>query len=363
MHLKEGCVRGLVRLESISKTFTTESSKVVALEDVSLHVAPGEIFGIIGLSGAGKSTLVRCINMLEVPDKGRVYVDGLEITGLGSKELREARKKIGMIFQNFNLLSSRTVLENIVFPLEIAGLEKEKRLEKGRNLLQLVGLEDKEKAYPSQLSGGQKQRVGIARALANDPKVLLCDEPTSSLDPQTTRSILKLLDTINKEFGLTIILITHEMDSIRQICDKVAVIADGRVAECGKVVDIFTSPKHKATKALIRGTGHIDTPDWAVEILEASSQAPDRKLVRLSFVGESTGRPVVSSIIRDFGVDINILTAQIDHIRSAPFGVMLVELSGDDDSVEKSLDFLKRIGVSVEVIDDVSDFLAKVNGR
>ena len=240
MHLKEGCVIGLVKLESISKTFTTESSKVVALEDVSLRVAPGEIFGIIGLSGAGKSTLVRCINMLEVPDKGRVYVDGLEITGLGSKELREARKKIGMIFQNFNLLSSRTVLENIVFPLEIAGLEKEKRLEKGRNLLQLVGLEDKEKAYPSQLSGGQKQRVGIARALANDPKVLLCDEPTSSLDPQTTRSILKLLDTINKEFGLTIILITHEMDSIRQICDKVAVIADGRVAECGNCL-LYTS--------------------------------------------------------------------------------------------------------------------------
>jgi D-methionine transport system ATP-binding protein len=355
-------VAGLVRLESISKTFGTDSPRVIALEEVSLRVAPGEIFGIIGLSGAGKSTLVRCINMLEVPDRGKVYVDGLEITALGSRALREARKKIGMIFQHFNLLSSRTVLENVVFPLEIAKLEKGDRVKKGRKLLELVGLEDKEDAYPSQLSGGQKQRVGVARALANDPKVLLCDEPTSSLDPQTTRSILRLLDTINKDFGLTIILITHEMDAIRQICDKVAVIADGKVAESGRVIDMFTSPRHETTKAMIRGSSHIDAPDWAVEILEASAKAPDRQVVRLSFVGESTGRPVISSIVRDFGVDINILTAQIDHIKSVPFGIMLVELSGNGDAVWKSIDFLRGLGVSVEVIDNVSDLLTKVNG-
>ncbi|NLJ61403.1 MAG: methionine ABC transporter ATP-binding protein [Firmicutes bacterium] len=352
----------MVRLESISKTFETGSSKVVALQDVSLHVAPGEIFGIIGLSGAGKSTLVRCINMLEVPDVGKVYVDGLEITALGSRELREARKKIGMIFQHFNLLSSRTVLENVVFPLEIAKLERSEREKKGKQLLELVGLEDKQDAYPSQLSGGQKQRVGIARALANDPKVLLCDEPTSSLDPQTTRSILRLLDAINKSLGLTIIVITHEMDAIRQICDKVAVIADGRVVECKGVIDVFTSPGHETTKAMIRGSSQIDAPDWAVEILESSAKSADRRVVRLSFVGESTGRPVISSIVRDFGVDINILTAQIDHIKSVPFGVMLVELSGNGDEVEKSIDFLRGLGVTVDVIDDMSDFVTKVNG-
>lgn len=352
----------MVRLESISKTFEAGSLKVTALEDVSLRVAPGEIFGIIGLSGAGKSTLVRCINMLEVPDQGRVYVDGVEITALGSRELREARKKIGMIFQHFNLLSSRTVLENVIFPLEIAKLPKPERVKKGKTLLELVGLEDKEGAYPSQLSGGQKQRVGVARALANDPKVLLCDEPTSSLDPQTTRSILGLLDRINKDLGLTVILITHEMDAIRQICDKVAVIADGNVVESGRVIDVFTRPGHETTKAMIRGTIQIDAPDWAIKILEASAKAADRQVVRLSFVGESTGRPVISSIVRDFGVDINILTAQIDHIRSVPFGVMLVELAGEGDAVGKALDFLRSLGVSVEVIDDVGDFVAKANG-
>jgi D-methionine transport system ATP-binding protein len=355
-------VSGLVRLESISKTFDAGPSRVLALENVSLRVAPGEIFGIIGLSGAGKSTLVRCINMLEVPDEGRVYVDGLEITALESRELREVRKKIGMVFQHFNLLASRTVLENVVFPLEIARLPKPERIKKGRTLLELVGLEDKEDAYPSQLSGGQKQRVGVARALANDPKVLLCDEPTSSLDPQTTRSILRLLDRINEELGLTIILITHEMDAIRQICHKVAVIADGKVVESGRVIDIFTSPSHETTKSMIRGTTPIDAPDWAIKILEASAKAADRRVARLSFVGESTGHPVISSIVRDFGVDINILTAQIDHIKSVPFGVMLVELSGEGDGVDKSIGFLRGLGVSVEVIDDVGDLVAKGNG-
>jgi len=351
-----------VRLESISKAFETDSSRVIALKEVSLHVAPGEIFGIIGLSGAGKSTLVRCINMLEVPDQGKVYVDGTEISALGSRELREVRKKIGMIFQHFNLLSSRTVLENVIFPLEIAKLPKPERARRGEKLLELVGLEDKKDAYPSQLSGGQKQRVGIARALANDPKVLLCDEPTSSLDPQTTRSILRLLDTINKNLGLTIILITHEMEAIRQICDKVAVIEDGKVVESGRVIDVFISPDHETTKAMIRGSSHIDAPDWAIEILEASAKASDRQVVRLSFVGESAGRPVISSIARDFGVDINILTAQIDHMKSVPFGVMLVELSGNSGGIEKSIDYLRRLGVSVDVIDDISDFVTKENG-
>ena len=353
----------MVKLESISKTFKTKSLKVVALEEVSLQVAPGEIFGIIGLSGAGKSTLVRCINMLEVPDTGKVYVDGLEITALHSRELREARKKIGMIFQNFNLLSSRTVLENVIFPLEIAKVEVGSRIKQGKKLLELVGLADKENAYPSQLSGGQKQRVGIARALANDPKVLLCDEPTSSLDPQTTQSILKLLNVINETLGLTIILITHEMETIRQVCDKVVVIANGKVAESGKVIDLFTSPKHETTKAMVRGSSHIDAPDWAIEILKESTKAEDRQVIRLSFVGESTGRPVISSIVRDFGVDVNILTAQIDHIKSVPFGIMLIELSGNGGSIEKAISFLRDLGVSVDIIQDINDLEAESSRR
>ena len=352
-----------MKLESISKTFKTKSLKVVALEEVSLQVAPGEIFGIIGLSGAGKSTLVRCINMLEVPDTGKVYVDGLEITALHSRELREARKKIGMIFQNFNLLSSRTVLENVIFPLEIAKVEVGSRIKQGKKLLELVGLADKENAYPSQLSGGQKQRVGIARALANDPKVLLCDEPTSSLDPQTTQSILKLLNVINETLGLTIILITHEMETIRQVCDKVVVIANGKVAESGKVIDLFTSPKHETTKAMVRGSSHIDAPDWAIEILKESTKAEDRQVIRLSFVGESTGRPVISSIVRDFGVDVNILTAQIDHIKSVPFGIMLIELSGNGGSIEKAISFLRDLGVSVDIIQDINDLEAESSRR
>ncbi|NLS44289.1 MAG: methionine ABC transporter ATP-binding protein [Firmicutes bacterium] len=352
----------MVRLESISKVFRTGSSQIVALKNVTLHVAPGGIFGVIGLSGAGKSTLIRCINMLEIPDGGKVYVDGHEITALKNRELREARKKIGMIFQHFNLLSSRTVLENVVFPLEIAKVERHEREKRGRKLLELVGLEDKENAYPAQLSGGQKQRVGVARALANDPKVLLCDEPTSSLDPQTTRSILGLLDTINKNLGLTIILITHEMDAIRQICDEVAVIADGEIAELGRVIDIFTCPVHETTKGMVRGLNGIDAPDWAIRILEASAKAKDKKVIKLSFVGESTGQPIISSIVRDFGVDINILTAQIDHIRSVPFGVMLVELSGNNDKIMEAIDYLHDIGVSVDIIDDISGFMTKMNG-
>lgn len=348
----------MVQLECICKTFEVGSAKVVALDNVSLTVPRGEIYGIIGLSGAGKSTLVRCINMLETPDSGRIFVDGVELTALRGKALREARKKIGMVFQHFNLLSSRTVFENVSLPLEIARRPKHERLAKVHALLRLVGLDDKADAYPCELSGGQKQRVGIARALANDPKVLLCDEPTSSLDPETTRTILRLLKRINADLELTIILITHEMNVVKEICGSVAVIGSGRLIEAGPVLDVFTRPKHRVTQALVWGPTRLGAPpDWALDILAVATTSPDKRVVRLSFVGKATGDPVISSVIRDYGVDVNILTAHIDHIGGVPFGTMLVELSGEPARMDAALTHLGNAGAHVEVIKDTHELL------
>ena len=341
----------MITLSHIEKTYAGADGAVTALKDVSLTVAKGEIFGIIGLSGAGKSTLVRCINLLERPTKGSVVVDGLDMTSLSDAELREARKSIGMIFQHFNLLSSATVYDNVAFPLRLSGMDEDKIRAKVEPLLSLVGLDDKAQQYPSQLSGGQKQRVGIARALASEPKVLLCDEATSALDPQTTKAILELIRDINQKLGLTVVIITHEMQVIKDICDKVAVIEDGVITESGRVIDVFTDPQRDMTKefiSVLMGSGL--PPDLQNAPISAEPIPGGRLLVRLTFVGSSAGEPVISSLIRKYDVEADILYGNIDAIKDTSYGRMLLGLSGEPDAVENALAFLREKDLRIEVI-------------
>ncbi len=341
----------MITLSHIEKTYEGRDGAVAALKDVSLTVAKGEIFGIIGLSGAGKSTLVRCINLLERPTKGSVVVDGLDMMALSDAELREARKSIGMIFQHFNLLSSATVYDNVAFPLRLSGTDEDTIRTKVEPLLSLVGLDDKAQQYPSQLSGGQKQRVGIARALASEPKVLLCDEATSALDPQTTKAILELIRDINKKLGLTVVIITHEMQVIKDICDKVAVIEDGVITESGRVIDVFTDPQRAMTKefiSVLMGSGM--PPDLQNAPISAEPIEGGRLLVRLTFVGESAGEPVISSLIRKYDVEADILYGNIDAIKDTSYGRMLLGLSGEPDAVENALAFLREKDLRIEVI-------------
>lgn len=341
----------MITLQDIEKTYRSSNGIVPALKGINVTVAQGEIFGIIGTSGAGKSTLIRCINMLERPTKGKVIVDGQELTALSELELREQRKKIGMIFQHFNLLSSRTVYQNIAFPLELANCSKQSIDKEVMHLLDLVGLTDKKDQYPAQLSGGQKQRVGIARALANHPKVLLCDEATSALDPQTTKSILALLKNINREFGLTIVLITHEMQVIKEICDTVAVIEGGLIIEQGTVLDVFTKPKANTTKEFISNIINHNLPDIFADLNLSPTPIEDSNLIlRLSFLGHSAEEPVISSMIRRFDIDASILHGNIDHIQTIPFGTLIVELSGDSASLEQALSYLQTRELGIEVI-------------
>ncbi len=341
----------MITLQDIEKTYRSSNGIVPALKGINVTVAQGEIFGIIGTSGAGKSTLIRCINMLERPTKGKVIVDGQELTALSELELREQRKKIGMIFQHFNLLSSRTVYQNIAFPLELANCSKQSIDKEVMHLLDLVGLTDKKDQYPAQLSGGQKQRVGIARALANHPKVLLCDEATSALDPQTTKSILALLKNINREFGLTIVLITHEMQVIKEICDTVAVIEGGLIIEQGTVLDVFTKPKANTTKEFISNIINHNLPDIFADLNLSPTPIEDSNLIlRLSFLGHSAEEPVISSMIRRFAIDASILHGNIDHIQTIPFGTLIVELSGESTSLEQALSYLQTRELGIEVI-------------
>jgi D-methionine transport system ATP-binding protein len=343
----------LIEVNNLTKIFYTPSQEIVALDDVSLYVEKGEIFGIIGLSGAGKSTLIRCINMLEKPTKGSVVIDGIEITALEPRELRSARQKIGMIFQHFNLLSSRNVFDNVVFPLEIAGVPRKNASKRVEELLDLVGLTDRANSYPSQLSGGQKQRVGIARALANSPKLLLSDEATSALDPQTTRSILDLLKDINRRFNLTILLITHDMNVIKETCDRVAVIDDSRIVEVGRVIDIFSNPQTATSRSFISNVINREIPDQLLQ--RPADQTSDiiKRVIRVSFIGESAGKPLISSMIKKFDVDANILYGNIDRIKDTPFGYLTLELTGTPDQVAEGLDYLNEHGLEVEGIEDV----------
>lgn len=345
----------MIELQHIDKVYHTASGDLHALKDINLTINEGEIFGIIGLSGAGKSTLVRCINMLEKPTSGKVMVDGQEMTALGEEQLRKARQNIGMIFQHFNLLSSRTVFGNIAFPLEIQGMDKTAIQKKVEPLLDLVGLKDRADHYPSQLSGGQKQRVGIARALASDPKVLLCDEATSALDPQTTESILNLLRDINKRLHITIVMITHQMNVVKEICDQVAVIENGEIIEQGSMVDIFTNPQKATTKEFVASIQHNDLPDFVKKLdIHKDYKAGDKAMVSLSFIGDSAGEPIVSVLIKEYDTNVNILTANIETLQDTPFGTLLIEVEGDEDHLKKALDYLHERKVKDEVIGYVS---------
>lgn len=345
----------MIELQHIDKIYHTSSGDLHALKDINLTINEGEIFGIIGLSGAGKSTLVRCINMLEKPTSGKVIVDGKEMTALGEEQLRKARQNIGMIFQHFNLLSSRTVFGNIAFPLEIQGLDKAAIQKKVEPLLDLVGLKDRADHYPSQLSGGQKQRVGIARALASDPKVLLCDEATSALDPQTTESILNLLRDINKRLHITIVMITHQMNVVKEICDRVAVIENGEIIEQGSMVDIFTNPQKATTREFVASIQHNDLPDFVRKLdIHKDYKAGDKALVSLSFIGDSAGEPIVSVLIKEYDTKVNILTANIENLQDTPFGTLLIEVEGDEAHLKKALDYLHERKVKDEVIGYVS---------
>ena len=313
----------MIRLQNVSKTFMTADGEVNAVQDVSLTVENGDVFGIIGLSGAGKSTLVRCINFLEKPTEGKVFFEDVDLASLSEKALRETRRRIGMIFQNFNLLAQRTALRNVCYPLEIAGVPKAKAAEKAMRLLETVGLADRAGAYPSQLSGGQKQRVAIARALATDPQVLLCDEATSALDPNTTRSILELLKTINETMGVTIVVITHEMKVVEQICNKVAVLDGGRVAETGLVKDVFLSPKSDIARELILPKN------------ETVEQMVSDRVVRIVFDGQSSFEPVISNLTVECHAAVNILGADTKNIDGKAFGQMLLQLPDDAAAVER----------------------------
>lgn len=337
----------MIKISDLKKVYISESGSVTALDRIDLEIKKGEIFGIIGLSGAGKSTLIRCINLLEKPTSGSIRVDGQEITDLNGAELRRLRSSLGMIFQHFNLLMQRTVEGNVAFPLEIAGVSKNEIRQRTRELLELVGLSDKVKAYPSQLSGGQKQRVAIARALANRPKVLLCDEATSALDPLTTKSILELLKEINRQLGLTIVLITHEMGVIREICDQVAVIDNNHIVEAGPVIDVISSPKSEAAEKLF-GYSNKAIP---VEICPDLPGSEFTRRIRVTFTGKSALKPVVSTMVRRFEIDANILFGNIDYVQGAPLGELVLELSGKEASVRKAMEYIREINLSYEVLD------------
>lgn len=341
----------MIALKQVSKTFDTNSGNVHAVKDVTLEIQDGEIYGIIGFSGAGKSTLVRCINLLERPTAGSVILDDVDLTKLDAKSLREVRKKIGMIFQHFNLLRSRTVYQNIAFPLKKSGLGRQEKEAKINNLLELVGLTDKKDAYPSQLSGGQKQRVAIARALANDPKVLLCDEATSALDPQTTKSILSLLKKVNDELGITIILITHEMAVVKDICDRVAIMENGFVVESGETVDVFSKPQKEITRSFIDTASNIGK---IYELIASDNQltrvAPGEKMLLLTYTGGNAGEPLISYLAKAFDVKANIIYGNIDFLKDKPLGKLVVTLSGEADNMTKAMAYIHSLEVEVEVI-------------
>ncbi|UBO74823.1 methionine ABC transporter ATP-binding protein MetN [Aeromonas rivuli] len=340
----------MIKLNALNKVYGKGSDAVHALRDVSLHVPQGKIFGVIGASGAGKSTLIRCVNLLERPTSGQVVVDDQDLTALGEAELTLARRQIGMIFQHFNLLSSRTVFANVSFPLELAGWDKARIKGRVDELLALVGLEARAHAYPSELSGGQKQRVAIARALAPAPKVLLCDEATSALDPQTTRSILTLLKEINVKLGLTILLITHEMDVVKGICDEVAIISDGSLIEQGEVAWFFSNAKTQLARDFIHSTIHLDVPQEYQDRMTPTRVADSYPLFKLGFTGASVDSPLISEVSRRFNVDISILAADIEYAGGVKFGFLLAEVFGDEAQCAATQQFFIDNHIQLEVM-------------
>ncbi len=341
----------IIELKDITKTFVQDGKTFNAVENASVTVEKGDIFGIIGFSGAGKSTLVRTINLLGRPTSGSVTIKGKDFLALSQKELREERKKIGMIFQHFNLMKSRNVFDNVAFPLKRSGLTKSEISEKVHSLLKLVEIDDKAANFPSQLSGGQKQRVAIARALANEPDILLCDEATSALDPTTTKSILKLLKKLKEQLGLTIVIITHQMEVIKEICDKVAVMEKGRIVEQGDVFSIFANPQDEVTKRFIRSTSNLSKVE---ELIAEDSPVvrleKDEKLVRFTYIKKNVSEPLISAISRLYEVTINIIFAEIEIVQDAPIGGTVAIISGEAATIDRALKHIAAMDVGVEVL-------------
>ncbi|MDI6618825.1 MAG: methionine ABC transporter ATP-binding protein [Clostridiales bacterium] len=335
----------MIDLIDITKKYETPDGEITALDRINLHIEKGEIFGIIGLSGAGKSTLLRCINRLEEPTSGKVVIDGIDMTSLNKSDLRKMRRRIGIIFQHFNLLMNSDVYENIAFPLKITGTHKSEIDKKVNELLTVVELMDKKDVYPSQLSGGQKQRVGIARALANNPDILLCDEATSALDPTTTESILTLLKDINKKFGITVVVVTHEMDVIKKLCDRVAVIENSVIVEQGTVLDLFTNPKAQTSKRFLKNMIAKLPRNMLLD-----DDNPGEEVLRISFLGENTGKPFISYIIRKFDVDANIIAGNIENIQDMKVGNLIIKLSGKSENIKSAVDYLSSNNVRIEVL-------------
>ncbi len=327
----------MIEVKNLCKTFQTKEGRVDAAKNISFEINKGEIFGIIGLSGAGKSTLVRCLNLLERPDSGEVLVEGKSLLTMTEKELRMARRNIGMIFQHFNLLMQRNVLDNICFPMEIAKVPRAEAKKRAMELLETVSMTDKAAAYPAQLSGGQKQRVAIARVLANNPQILLCDEATSALDPQTTRSILELLQNISRNRGITIVVITHEMSVVQQICDRVAVLDAGSLVEQGTVKEIFTSPKTEAAKRLIHGNN-----------IKPVDEVTSKRMIRIVFDGQSSYEPVIGNVTLMFNTPVNIMYADTKDIGGSAVGEMILQLPDDPVTAQRMIDYLKERKLGVE---------------
>ncbi|WP_010174755.1 methionine ABC transporter ATP-binding protein [Bacillus coahuilensis] len=329
----------MIHFQHVSKEYQKIEVSVKAVDEVDLLIQKGEIFGIIGFSGAGKSTLIRLVNLLEKPTSGKVTVAGKNMTDLSNAELRNARRKIGMIFQHFNLLESKTVFQNVAFPLKLTGVNQEEKETRVRELLEFIGLSHKANDYPSQLSGGQKQRVGIARALATSPEILLCDEATSALDPETTSSILALLKRVRDQYGVTILMITHEMNVIREVCDRVAVMEEGRVIESGSVFDIFSQPGHNTTKNFVKTVMQDVTPPSILQQLEGEGRL--NNLYQFIFQRDSAGQPVLSRLSKEFQIEVNILYGQITELQGIPFGRLLVELRGESREIEEAVRYVQ----------------------
>lgn len=354
----------MIVLEHVDKTFTVQKRKVHAVDDVSLHIQKGEIYGIIGFSGAGKSTLVRCINQLERPEQGTVIVDGEDITRLRGSKLRRKRRKIGMIFQHFNLFASRTVFQNVAYPLKYQGRRKADIERKVTELLELVDIAEKRDAYPSQLSGGQKQRVAIARALANDPQILLCDEATSELDPQTTRAILRLLRKINQTLGITIVIITHEMSVIKEVCDRVAVMENGKVVEHGDVFSIFSTPEQPVTKRFIETTSNLSKVNALLEEHSPLTKLEhNQKLVRLKYLTPGISEALISELAETYHVTANIIFANVELIGSHPIGGLVAILTGTEENIQHAFRYLEQKQIGVEVMEDAGAVDAVVSER
>lgn len=344
----------MIELKNINKTYCDNGKEVKALKNINLSFNPGEIVGIIGYSGAGKSTLLRCINLLEYPNTGEVSINGVTLNNLDNKELREVRKKIGMIFQHFNLMKSRTIAKNISYPLKGSKLSKNDIKARVDELLELVNLKDKKENYPSQLSGGQKQRVGIARALANRPDIILCDEVTSALDPETTISILKLLKRVNEELGVTIILITHQMEVIKEICDRVVVMEDGEIKEQGDVVQVFSKPQANITKRFL---STIFNNKKIYEYLEKLPSKDDEYFIKLSYIGKNVEDAYISKISRKQGVDVSILFGNIEIIKGTLVGNLIAKFTGDKEKICNAINYLNKNDIDTEVLKNVGNYI------